>query len=319
MLLLLLLLPLLLMLLALARASSKANPATTGANGQLCLFPAASSMAPKVKPVGETGTIWARNGSFLARVSGNHYGPTRRTKEEALADLHAARESATCKMDIVQNLNALVAAAKGVRAAQHREGTLPSSSATGASAPAAEQRHPLLESCAAASAAASAAEQHQQETTTAASATKLAAELLRPALSDDGEFLRRLRNRAMEAGPVAVRIVDHGSSCSTSVSSRVGAICRSLGLHTRADLSCDQPTDACGYIAADAVVCLRDAALAEADGWLTSALPEYATLATVRRGESILRRATAIVFVEENQGMYVLIHVLKSRCVLIRA
>ena len=234
--------------------------------------------------------------------------------------MNAARTGATDKEDVARHLAALAAAASQLKATRRSKSTLPSSpSSAGATAPAAEQRHPSLESCAAASAAASAAEQHQQETTTAASATKLAAEQLRPALSDDGEFFRRLRNRAMEAGPVAVRIVDHGSSCSTSVSSRVGAICRSLGLHTRADLSCDQPTDACGYIAADAVVCLRDAALAEADGWLTSALPEYATLATIRRGESILRRATAIVFVEENQGMYVLIHVLKSRFVLIRA
>ena len=85
---------------------------------------------------------------------------------------------------------------------------------------------------------------------------------------------------------MAIRIVDHGSSCSTPVSSREAAICRWVGLHTRADLSCDQPTDACGYIAADAVVCLRDAALAEADGWLTAVLPEYASLATVQRGEA---------------------------------
>ena len=92
---------------------------------------------------------------------------------------------------------------------------------------------------------------------------------------------------------MGVRIVDHASSSSTSVSSRVAAICRSVGFHTRAELSCDQPTDACGYIAADAVVCLRDAALAEAEGWLTAALPEYASLAAVRRGEAALRRDAA--------------------------
>ena len=73
----------------------------------------------------------------------------------------------------------------------------------------------------------------------------------------------------------------------------MAAFCRSVGFHTRAELSCDQPTDACGYIAADAVVCLRDAALAEAEGWLTAALPEYASLAAVRRGEAALRRDAA--------------------------
>ena len=92
---------------------------------------------------------------------------------------------------------------------------------------------------------------------------------------------------------MAVRIVDHASSSSTSVSSRVLAICKSAGLHARADLSCDQPTDACGYIAADAVVRLRDAALAEAEGWLTVVLPDYANLAAVRRGEAALARGEA--------------------------
>ena len=92
---------------------------------------------------------------------------------------------------------------------------------------------------------------------------------------------------------MAVRIVDHASASSTSVSSRVAAICTSAGLHTRADLSCDQPMDACGYIAADAVVRLRDAALARADGWLSAVLPDYASLAAVRRGEAALERGGA--------------------------
>ena len=70
-------------------------------------------------------------------------------------------------------------------------------------------------------------------------------------------------------------------------------MCRSAGFDARAELSCDQPTDACGYIAADAVVCLRDAALAEAEGWLTAALPDYKSLAAIRRGEAALRRGAA--------------------------
>ena len=96
-------------------------------------------------------------------------------------------------------------------------------------------------------------------------AVALAAEQRLPTFSDD-EISRKLRSRAVKAGPAAVRIVDHASACSTSVSNRVAAICTSAGLHVRADLSCDQPTDACGYIAADAVVRLRDAALAETQG-----------------------------------------------------
>ena len=109
-----------------------------------------------------------------------------------------------------------------------------------------------------ASAAAPAAEQLQ--------AVALAAEQQLPTVRDDDEISGELRSRAVEAGPAAVRIVDHASACSTSVSSRVAAICTAAGLHVRADLSCDQPTDACGYIVADAVVRLRDAALAETQG-----------------------------------------------------
>ena len=92
---------------------------------------------------------------------------------------------------------------------------------------------------------------------------------------------------------MAVRIVDHANSFPTSVSGRVAAICTSAGLHARADLSCDQPADACGYIAADAVVRLRDAAHAEADGWLSAVLPDYACLDAVRRGAAALERDDA--------------------------
>ena len=44
------------------------------------------------------------------------------------------------------------------------------------------------------------------------------------------------------------------------------------GLAQRADLSCEQLTDACGYKAADAVVRLRHAALADDDTWLSAEL-----------------------------------------------
>ena len=164
---------------------------------------------------------------------------------------------------------------------------------TSTSAPACDAEQRSLESCAAASAAAPAAEQRQSETSAAASAAAPAAEQRWPTFSDDGEMSRKLRSRAVKAGPAAVRIVDHATTCSTSVSSRVAAICTSVGLHVRADLSCDQPTDACGYIAADAVVPLRDAALAETQGWLTATLPHYSDLSAVRRGEGVLSRDEA--------------------------
>ena len=74
------------------------------------------------------------------------------------------------------------------------------------------------------------------------------------------------------------------------MSSRVAKILRAAGWTTRADLTCDQVADACGFIAADAAVRLRDAALAEPDGWASTALPDYSTEASVRRGEAALGR-----------------------------
>ena len=89
---------------------------------------------------------------------------------------------------------------------------------------------------------------------------------------------------------VMARIVDHASASSTSVSSRVAAMCTSAGWSTRADLRCDQATNACGYIAADAVVRLREASLAEIDGWMSVTLPDYSQLTAVRWGEAALKR-----------------------------
>ena len=89
------------------------------------------------------------------------------------------------------------------------------------------------------------------------------------------------------------RVVDHASGSEASVSNRIADILCRAGWRTRADLACDQPVDACGYIAADAVVRLRDAALAEADGWMGAALRDYSTMGSVRRGEAVLRRSAA--------------------------
>ena len=50
------------------------------------------------------------------------------------------------------------------------------------------------------------------------------------------------------------------------------------------------PHDACGYIAADAVCRLREAALAEANGWHHIHLPDYSQLECITRGNKVLRK-----------------------------
>ena len=57
-----------------------------------------------------------------------------------------------------------------------------------------------------------------------------------------------------------------------------------------AALYADQPLNACGYIAADAVCRLRDAALSEADSWHQIQLPDYAQGECVSRGNKLLRK-----------------------------
>ena len=56
------------------------------------------------------------------------------------------------------------------------------------------------------------------------------------------------------------------------------------------DLSNDQPIDACGYIAADVIVRLREAALAAGDSWHTSPLPDYSQEHWIHRGNAVLGR-----------------------------
>ena len=54
------------------------------------------------------------------------------------------------------------------------------------------------------------------------------------------------------------------------------------------ELSNKQPLDACGYIAVDAVCRLREAALAEANGWHYMQLPDYACVECIDRGNRLL-------------------------------
>ena len=101
---------------------------------------------------------------------------------------------------------------------------------------------------------------------TPASGAQASAERPRQHVLEDPQVASRLQATAGQAAAsahIAVRIVDHASASSASVSNRVAAMCVAAGFRVRAELSWDQPMSACGYIAADAVVRLRDAALAE--------------------------------------------------------
>ena len=89
---------------------------------------------------------------------------------------------------------------------------------------------------------------------------------------------------------ILVRIVDHACHSQQCVSHRVATMCREAKFKISTDLFDDQPLDACGYIAADAVCRLREAALAEANGWHRTILPDYAQQDCIHSGNKILRR-----------------------------
>ena len=72
------------------------------------------------------------------------------------------------------------------------------------------------------------------------------------------------------------------------MSARVVAMLRQAHWKVSADLCNDQPLDACGYIAADAVCRLREAALSEANSWHVKQLPDYAQLECISRGNKVL-------------------------------
>ena len=66
---------------------------------------------------------------------------------------------------------------------------------------------------------------------------------------------------------ILARVVDHACSSQQCISHRVATMCGEAKWKISTDLCNDQPLDACGYIAADAVCRLREAALAEANDW----------------------------------------------------
>ena len=89
---------------------------------------------------------------------------------------------------------------------------------------------------------------------------------------------------------IMARIVDHACHSQDCISQRIVAMCREAKWQTSADLSSDQPLDACGYIAADAVCRLRDIALAEGSNWHRERLPDYSQLECIHRGNRILNK-----------------------------
>ena len=89
---------------------------------------------------------------------------------------------------------------------------------------------------------------------------------------------------------IFVRVIDHACHSEQCVSHRVVAMCREAKWKISRELCNDQPFDACGYIAADAVCRLREAALAEANGWHRMQLPGYGHLVCIDRGNRLLRK-----------------------------
>ena len=90
---------------------------------------------------------------------------------------------------------------------------------------------------------------------------------------------------------IIARIVDHARATVDAVSAKLTDMCTRAEWSTTSELCNDQPVDACGYIAADAVCQLREAALAETNGWYTARLPDYSSTDCIHRGNAVLRKS----------------------------
>ena len=88
--------------------------------------------------------------------------------------------------------------------------------------------------------------------------------------------------------PILTRVIDHACSSEHCMSYRLVAMLRLARWKISADLCNDQPLDACGYIAADAVCRLRDAALSGANSWHEIQLPDYERFECISRGNKVL-------------------------------
>ena len=113
---------------------------------------------------------------------------------------------------------------------------------------------------------------------------------------------------------INARIVDHASSPDHSISKQIADMFETAQVRTVADLSNTQAVDACGYIGADAVSRLFQAALSNIESagtpatergdivaglanpaterirnaWVDAPLPDYATVHCIRRGALVL-------------------------------
>ena len=85
------------------------------------------------------------------------------------------------------------------------------------------------------------------------------------------------------------RVIDHARYSEDSISHAVVKMLRQAEMQVLANLAADQPMDACGYIASDAVQQLRQLSLAEADSWWNTRLPDYSTVDCIARGQSVLQ------------------------------
>ncbi len=103
------------------------------------------------------------------------------------------------------------------------------------------------------------------------------------------ETLRRIKAIHGQS-EILVRVVDHACRSEQCVSHRVVAMCQEAKWKISKELCNDQPLNACGYIAADAVCRLREAALAEANSWHRMKLQDYARLECIDRGNRVLRK-----------------------------
>lgn len=88
---------------------------------------------------------------------------------------------------------------------------------------------------------------------------------------------------------IHVRVVGHACHSEQCVSHRDVAMCRQAKWKVSKELCNNQPFDACGFIAANAVCRLREAVLAGANGWHRMQLPDYARLECIDRGNRVLR------------------------------
>ena len=86
----------------------------------------------------------------------------------------------------------------------------------------------------------------------------------------------------------SARLVDHASSGPHCISGQIALMLQTAGVHTIAEFSNTQVVDACAYIAADAIARLREAALAQENGWLDVVMPDYTRTDCVRQGNAVL-------------------------------